>query len=43
MDKKIINFDDTEIEEYKFHLYKSPTLINDTDINEAVGSNKFLF
>ena len=28
MDKKII-FDDTEIEEYEFHQYKSPILIND--------------
>ena len=24
MDKKIIKFDTTEIEEYKFHQYKSP-------------------
>ena len=28
MDKKII-FDDNEIEEYEFHQYKSPILIND--------------
>ena len=33
MDKKIIQFDDTEIEEYKFHQYKNPILINDTDTN----------
>ena len=41
MDKKIIKFDDTEIEEYDFHQYKSPILINDTDINAIVVSNKF--
>ena len=28
MDKKVIKFDDTETEEYKFHQYKSPILIN---------------
>ena len=27
MDKNIINFDDTELEEYKFHQYKSSILI----------------
>ena len=43
MDKKIIKFDDTEIEEYEFHQYKSPILINDTDINAIVVSNKFFF
>ena len=43
MDKKIIKFDDTEIDEYKFHQYKSPILINDVDINEIVVSNKFPF
>ena len=41
VDKKIIKFDDTEIEEYEFHQYKSPILINDTDINAIVVSNKF--
>ena len=29
MDKNIIKFDDTEIEEYKFHQNKSPILIID--------------
>ena len=29
MDRKIIKFDDTEIEEYEFHQYKSPISIND--------------
>ena len=32
MDKKNIKFDDTEIEEYKFHQNKSPILINNIDI-----------
>ena len=42
MDKKIIKFDDTEIEEYKFHQ-KNPILINDVDINKIVVSSKFPF
>ena len=29
MDKKIIKFDHTEIEEYEFHQYKSPISINE--------------
>ena len=41
MDKKNIKFDDTEIEEYKFHQNKSPILINSIDINKIVASNKF--
>ena len=43
IDKRIIKFDDTEIEEYKFHQYKSPISIDDIDINEIVVSNKFAF
>ena len=43
MDKKIIKFSDTEIEEYVFHQDKSSILINDIDINEIVVSNKFPF
>ena len=43
MDKKIIKFDDNEIEEYKSHQYKSPISINDIDINKIVASNKFPF
>ena len=35
MDKKIKIFDDTEIEEYKFHQYKS-LLKNNIDINDIV-------
>ena len=34
MDKKVTKFDDTEIKELEFNQYKSPTLINDIDINE---------
>ena len=33
MDKKIIKFDNTEIEEYEFHQHKSPIPINYIDIN----------
>ena len=40
---KIIKSDDTEIDEYEFHQYKSPVSINDIDINEIVLSNKFPF
>ena len=36
MDKKIIKFGDTEIEEYEFHKYKSPISVKDIDINEIV-------
>ena len=43
MDKEIIKFDDTEIEEYKFHQNKSLILINDIDINKIVVSNKLPF
>ena len=43
MGKNIVKFDDTEIEKYKFHQYKSPILIKDIDINERVLSNKFTF
>ena len=43
MDQKQIKFADTEIEEYRFHQYKSPILINDIDINTIVVSNRFLF
>ena len=43
MDKKMINFDDTEIKKYKFHQNKSPISINDKDIKKIVVSNKFPF
>ena len=43
MDKKSIKFDDTKIEEYELHQYKSTISINDIDINEIIASNKFPF
>ena len=43
MDKRIIKFDDTEIEQNKFHQYKGPISIKDIDINKIVGSNTFPF
>ena len=33
MDRKRSKFDNTEIEKYEFHQYKSPTSINRIDIN----------
>ena len=39
---KNMKFDDTEIEEYKFHQSKVPTLTNDGDINEIAVCNRFL-
>ena len=43
MDKKIIKFDDTEIEEYEFYQHESPISINDIDVYEIAVSNKFPF
>ena len=43
MDKQVIKFDDTETEEYKFHQYESPVLINDIVFNETVISKRFPF
>ena len=43
MDKKIIKFDDTEIEEFEFHKYKSPISLKNIDINKLVLSKKFSF
>ena len=43
MDKKIIKFDDTKIEEYEFHQHKSSISINNIDINKIVVSNKLHF
>ena len=43
MDKKVIKFDDSEIEEYKFNQHKSPISINNIVINEIVVSNKLPF
>ena len=43
MDKKIVKFDDTEIEKHKVHQYKSPISISKMDINKLVVSNKVSF
>ena len=43
MNKKVIKFDYTEIEEFEFHQYKSPISINDIDNNKLVVSNKLPF
>ena len=43
MDKKIIKFDDNEIEKYKFHQHKTLISINNIDINKIVVSNKVPF
>ena len=40
MDKKVIKFDDTEIEKYEFYQHKNAILINNIDINEIVVSTK---
>ena len=42
-DKKIIKFDDTKIEKFKFHQHKSPFLIDNIDINKIVVSTKVSF
>ena len=42
-DQKIIKFGDTEIKEYKFHQYKSPTSINDIDVHKIILPNRFPF
>ena len=43
MNKKIIKFYDTKIEEYKFHQNKSPISISDIDVNKVAVSNKLPF
>ena len=43
MNKKIIKFYDTKIEECKFHQNKSPISISDIDVNKVAVSNKLLF
>ena len=43
MDKKIIKFDETEIEKYKLHKNKNPILINNIDINKIAVSNNVSF
>ena len=43
LDKKVIKFDDTEIEKYKFHQNKSPISIDNININKNVVSNEVSF
>ena len=43
MDRKIIKFDDNEIEKYKLHQHKIPTSINSTDFHKIVVSNEISF
>ena len=43
MDQKIIKFDDTEIEKYKFYQHKSPFLKGNININKIAVSNKVSF
>ena len=43
MDKKIIKFDDTEIEEYELYQRKNSILINKIGIDKIIVSNKFSF
>ena len=38
MDKKIIKFDNTNVEKYDFYQCKSPISISNIDINEIVVS-----
>ena len=43
MNKKIIKFEDTEIEEYILHQNENSILINNIDINKIILSNKLPF
>ena len=43
MNKKIIKFEDTEIEEYILHQNGNPILINNIDNNKIMLSNKLSF
>ena len=43
MEKTIIKINDIEIERQKFHQYKRPISIKNTDINKTVVSNKISF
>ena len=43
MDKKIIKFDDTNIEIYKYHQQRGPTLIDNIDVRKIGLSNKISF
>ena len=41
--KRITKSNDSEIQEYKFHQYKSSFWINNIDIKKTVVCNKFPF
>ena len=43
MDKEVIKFGDTKIEEYKFHQHEIPISINDIDTNKVVVSSELPF
>ena len=43
MDKRVIKFDDTEIEKYQFHQYKSPISIGNIVVIIIVIPNKISF
>ena len=43
MEKKIIKCDETEIQKYKFHQYKSTISIENKDVHKIVVSNKISF
>ena len=43
MDKRIVKFDETEIEKYQFHQYKRSVSVNDIDTNKIVLYNKIPF
>ena len=43
MNKKIIRFGKSEIEKHKFHQHKISILINDTNIDKILISNKVSF
>ena len=43
MEKKIIKCDETEIQKYKFHQYKSSISIENKDVHKIVVSNKISF
>ena len=43
MDKRVIKFDDTEIEKYQFHQYKSPISIGNIVVIKIVIPNKISF
>ena len=43
MGKKILTFDDIEIERNKFYHHKGPTFLEDADIEKQLISNKISF